>query len=70
MEINILEDRGKSILSQVFKKQLHLEENLHKILQILSVNAFEKVPVDQLLMKTPPQFPAPENPNQLLLFEL
>jgi hypothetical protein len=54
----------------ILKKQLHLEENLHKILQILSVNAFEKVPVDQLLTRTLPGFPEPDNPNQLLLFEL
>jgi len=58
------------VLVAILKKQLHLEENLHKILQILSVNAFEKVPVDQLLTKSLPQFPEPENPNQLRLFEL
>ena len=54
----------------ILKKQLHLEENLHKILQILSVNAFEKVPVDQLLTKTLSRFPESENQNQLLLFNL
>jgi hypothetical protein len=58
------------VLVAILKKQLHLEENLHKILQILSVNAFEKVPVDQLLMKTLVSFPEPDNPNQLLLFNL
>jgi hypothetical protein len=58
------------VLVAILKKQLHLEENLHKILQILSVNAFEKVPVDQLLTRTLPGFPEPDNPNQLLLFEL
>lgn len=58
------------VLVAILKKQLQLEENLHKILQILSVNAFEKIPVDQLLMKTLPQFPEPDNPNQLLLFKL
>jgi len=58
------------VLVAILKKQLHLEENLHKILQILSVNAFEKVPVDQLLMKSLSRFPEPDNPNQLRLFEL
>ena len=58
------------VLVAILKKQLHLEESLHKILQILSVNAFEKVPVDQLLTQTLPQLAEPENRNQLLLFEL
>ena len=56
------------VLVAILKKQLHLEENLHKILQILSVNVFEKVPVDQLLTKTLSRFPEPESPNQLTLF--
>lgn len=58
------------VLVAILKKQLHLEENLHKILQILSVNAFDKAPIDQLLMKTLPQFQETEEPNQLLLFNL
>jgi len=58
------------VLVAILKKQLHLEENLHKILQILSVNAFEKVPVNQLLMKTLTSLSEPDNPNQLLLFKL
>jgi transposase len=58
------------VLVAILKKQLHLEESLHKILQILSVNAFEKVPVNQLLTQTLPQLTEPENRNQLLLFEL
>jgi len=58
------------VLVAILKKQLHIEDNLHKILQILSVNAFEKVPVDQLLMKTLPRFPEPANSNQLQLFDL
>lgn len=58
------------VLVAILKKQLHLEENLHKILQILSVNTFEKVPVDQLLTKTLPQYSEPDIPNQLLLFKL
>ena len=56
------------VLVAILKKQLHLEENLHKILRILSVNAFEKAPVDQLLTKTLLRFPEPDNSNQLLLF--
>jgi hypothetical protein len=58
------------MLVAIMKKQLHLDENLHKILQILSVNVFEKVPIHQLLTHSLPRFPEPENHNQLLLFKL
>jgi hypothetical protein len=58
------------VLVAILKKQLNLPQSLHKILQILSVNAFEKLPLPQLLAQNVHQFQEPENPNQLLLFEL
>ena len=58
------------VLVAIIRKELGLSESLHKILQILSVNAFEKVPMDQLLAKTLDQSQTTETPNQLLLFTL
>ncbi len=37
------------VLVAILKKQYQLEHSLYKILQVLSVTLFEKVPVDQLL---------------------
>ena len=36
----------------ILKKDLALEESLHKILQIIGVNVFAKVPIQQLLTNT------------------
>lgn len=49
----------------ILKKQLKVERSLSSILQILSVNAFEKAPLDQLLMEMPLQFEEASLPNQL-----
>jgi hypothetical protein len=40
------------VLVAILKKQLGLPQSLHSILQVLSVSAFEKVPLDQLLTRT------------------
>ncbi len=37
------------VLVAIMKKQLHLKESLYTILQVLSVSAFEKVPIYQLI---------------------
>jgi hypothetical protein len=58
------------VLVAILKKQLDLPGSLHKILQVLSVNAFEKVPLRELLMQTNTQFQDDDNRNQLMLFEL
>ena len=58
------------VLVAILKKQLNLPESLHKILQILSVNAFEKVALQELLTQTMPRFQDDENHNQLILFDL
>jgi len=58
------------VLVAILKKQLNLPGSLHKILQILSVNAFEKVALQELLTQTMPRFQDDENHNQLMLFDL
>jgi len=37
------------VLIAIIKKQASLQHSLHSILQVLSVNAFEKVPIPQLV---------------------
>ena len=58
------------VLVAIIRKELGLSESLHKILQVLSVNAFEKVPMDQLLANTLDHSQMDDSPNQLMLFEL
>jgi hypothetical protein len=58
------------VLVAILKKQLDLLQSLHKILQILSLNAFEKVPIPELLTQNASPFQESVNPNQLMLFEL
>jgi IS4 transposase len=57
------------VLVAILKKELNLPQSLHQILQNLSVNAFEKVPIDQLLMQQLHEIPEVENCNQLKLFD-
>lgn len=52
------------VLTAIVKKRLHLPQTLHEILQILSLNAFEKIPLHQLLTPTPDE---PSEQNQLSL---
>ena len=58
------------VLVAILKKQLNLQESLHKIIQVLSVNAFEKVPLQELLMKTESPTTSYIKYNQLMLFDL
>ena len=53
------------VLVAIVKKELKTERSLSSILQILSVNAFQKVPLDQLLMETPLRFEEGDLPKQL-----
>ncbi len=57
------------VLIAIVKKELKIERSLSEILQILSVNPFEKTPVLQLLMSPTHHFPDPPCPNQLTLFD-
>jgi Domain of unknown function (DUF4372)/Transposase DDE domain len=54
------------VLVAIVKKQLTSERSLYSILQILSVNAFEQVPLHQILENSPPQTPEGESCNQLI----
>jgi hypothetical protein len=56
------------VMVAILKKELNLSESLHQILQNLSVNAFEKVQLDQLLTKQLQRISEAEDCNQLKLF--
>lgn len=43
---------------------------MNEMLQILSVSPFDKTPVNQLLTKERNKNNDPDNPNQLILFDL
>jgi hypothetical protein len=58
------------VLVAIVKKELNIDRSLYEILQILSVNPFEKTPVFQLLTNINYNFPDTPSPNQLLLFDL
>ena len=57
------------VLVAIVKKELKIERSLSEILQILSVNPFEKTPVFQLLTTATHRFPDTPCPNQLSLFD-
>jgi pilus assembly protein TadC len=54
----------------ILHKSLKLPGSLRNTLQILSVHPFEKMPLNELLMKTTSQKPSGQNSNQLELFNL
>ena len=58
------------VLVALIKKRLDVQVNLNTILQILSVTAFEKIPLSRLLNDTDCTVHSNENHNQLLLFKL
>jgi len=57
------------VLVAILKKELKIERRLSEILQILSVNPFEKTPVFQLLANPTSRFPNTPCPKQLKLFD-
>jgi hypothetical protein len=57
------------VLIAIIKKRLALDASLYTILQLLSVTAFEKMPLDQLLRQTAPQIQNPVTNKQLKLFD-
>ena len=57
------------VLVAIIKKRLNLTISLYEILQILSLTLFEKIPLDQLLIKMPPDEIQAKLENQLFLFE-
>jgi hypothetical protein len=57
------------LLVAILKKELGSQLTLNEILQILSVNTFEKTPILQLLSTFEHQMPPTPDPNQLRLFD-
>ena len=57
------------VLVAIVRKRLGLNASLHTILQILSVNPFEKIPLDQLLTITPNRNDISPSHKQLNLFD-
>ncbi len=58
------------VLISIIKKRLKIGISLYTILQILSVTAFEKMPLLQTLDQTDQKNIGPQGNNQLLLFDL
>ena len=58
------------VLVAIVRKELRLELSLSQILQVVSVNAFEQVPLAQLVAKTQNQIEIPDSCNQLMLWPL
>ena len=56
------------VLVAILKKRLNLEQSLYTILQVLSVNAFEKMPIQQLFAGSDYKNETTPNSNQLNLF--
>lgn len=54
------------VLVAIVRKELRLELSLSQILQILSVNVFEQMPLGELVAKTASQSEPFESPNQLI----
>jgi hypothetical protein len=58
------------VLVAIIKKRLDLDLSLYTILQILSVTAFEQVPIIQVLKNFDYKLLNSDSDNQLLLFDL
>ena len=57
------------ILVAIVRKRLNLSRSLYEILQILSLNQFEKTPLDMLLSRCTEMPDGLQPANQLSLFE-
>ena len=53
----------------IVRKRLNLPGSLYEILQILSLNQFEKTPLDMLPSRSAETPEGPRLTNQLILFE-
>jgi IS4 transposase len=54
------------LLVAILRKELGLKLSLSQILQVLSVNVFEQIPLTQLIAKTASQSQIPNPSNQLV----
>jgi IS4 transposase len=57
------------VLVAIIKKRLAISRSLYEILQILSLNLFEKTPLDAALTLDPRPSDWPSDRNQLILFK-
>lgn len=58
------------VIVLILKKQLKIEQSIYEILQILSINIFDKEPINQLFDNPNLQYIKEPNYNQLKLFDL
>jgi len=58
------------VLVAILRKRLRIEMDMYRILQILSLHIFEKVPINQLLTEKKAQIDEDATYNQLTLFNL
>ncbi len=57
------------VMVAIIRKQLDLPQSLHRILQVLSVSVFEKIPLNELLTQSDHSPNTVDNSNQLMLFD-
>jgi hypothetical protein len=57
------------VLVAIAKKKFQIEHSLYEILQILSINIFERSPIYQLFQDSPDKYFKEPNANQLNLFD-
>jgi hypothetical protein len=58
------------VLVAIAKKKFGLDQSLYEILQILSVSALDKTPVNELFSKEESKIQREMDPNQLRMFDL
>lgn len=58
------------VIVLIAKKKLKIEQSIYEILQILSINIFDKEPVNQLFNNPNLQYVKEQNFNQLKMFDL
>ena len=57
------------VLVAILRKRLNITASLYEMLQILSLTMFERMALNQLLARTPPDTNSPDSNNQLFLFD-
>jgi hypothetical protein len=57
------------VLVAILRKRLNITASLYEMLQILSLTMFERMALNQLLARSPPDTNSPDSANQLFLFD-
>jgi ribosomal 50S subunit-associated protein YjgA (DUF615 family) len=57
------------VLVAILRKQVHTQRSLSEMIQILSVNAFEKVPLQELLTRFELESKTTDLSKQLMLWD-